>query len=280
MSFILNALQKSEAERREKQQTPDLLTAQTPIAPENSGRRISSRWQILSALLLISVLVMGYQLFLQTAQQAPQNTRLSPDASTEKHSKISASTHAQANEIAESKASETLITTKQPQTSDSPFNSDKENTNPLTTPVETLRATKAEIDSVTSRDQRIANTQVIDLYKQPSETAPKAPSLTEEQQDLAERAQQVKREMAEPLVPAIHNIPSNIQNRLPKMVYSAHIYSSDADSGFAIINDRRRYRGDQIAPGLLVVSVISTGVVLTFEGYTFRLDAMKNWPLE
>ncbi|BFM12624.1 hypothetical protein R50072_27770 [Simiduia litorea] len=280
MSFILNALQKSDAERREQQQTPDLLSVKTPIAPEDSGKRIPRRWQLLSAFLLISVLVMGYQLFVQPAQQALQSAGQSPDATAEKSLTSSASPNQQASETAKPRANEILAITKPSPATDSPVNNAKLTTNPATAPVETLEATRAANQTLTSRDQRMANTQVIDLYQQPSATAPEAQSLTEQQQDLAARARQVKRDMAEPLVPAVHNLPSGIQNRLPKMVYSAHIYSSDADSGFAIINDRRRYRGDQIAPGLLVVSVISTGVVLTFEGYTFRLDAMKNWPLE
>ncbi|MDN3640734.1 general secretion pathway protein GspB [Simiduia curdlanivorans] len=276
MSFILNALQKSEAERREQQQAPDLLAIQTPSTPDSSGNRLPRRWQLLSALLLISVVVLGYKLLVQTSQPAPQTVQLTQDTA--------ASARAQPTNAAKNMASTVPATDNQPAKSQSSINDNKtldHNSAGNSEPP----ATRALSDTLKTVETPTTNAQVIDLYQQPSDSSAEqrlaaASSLTNEQQALAERAQQLKREMAEPQIPAIHNLPLALQDRLPKMVYSAHIYSSDADSGFAIINDRRRYRGDQISPGLIVVSVMSTGVVLTFEGHTFRLDAMKNWPLE
>lgn len=95
-------------------------------------------------------------------------------------------------------------------------------------------------------------------------------------------------EMAESLEPAVpaqkkavggpEALPQVLLSRIPKLNYSAHVYSNDESSGFAIINGRSRYKGDLLSDSLFVEAVEEDGVLLNIQGISFKLKAMKSWP--
>ena len=80
-----------------------------------------------------------------------------------------------------------------------------------------------------------------------------------------------------PKVPHISELPRSFQNTVPDIEYSAHVYSDNGGSGFAILNGSMRYKGYRVAQDLYLKDILAEGVVLEYQGTLFRLSAMKSW---
>jgi hypothetical protein len=59
--------------------------------------------------------------------------------------------------------------------------------------------------------------------------------------------------------------------------YGAHIYATDNNSGFVILDGARRRAGDQLDSGLYIEKIEEESVILSFNGMLFSLPAMKSW---
>ncbi len=78
-------------------------------------------------------------------------------------------------------------------------------------------------------------------------------------------------------VPHISEMPESLQAAIPSIEFSAHVYAFDASAGFVILNGSTRYPGDRIAADIIVEEIIEDGVVLSYKGQSFRLDSMRDW---
>ena len=64
-------------------------------------------------------------------------------------------------------------------------------------------------------------------------------------------------------------LPPIIQQDLPKVEISAHIYDSNFSSRIISIHGRAYHEGDNVAAGLKLESIIPGGVILSYKGYRF-----------
>ena len=238
MSYILDALNKSEQERREQQQVPTLQALHPSTPTENrTGLNLGL---IIVATVLITCLL-GAAVFFSLTDTAD-----TPPA-------INTQSEAPERAIASSPSVATPMTA-----SDS--------------------APAAKRNPPPPRSKATDTAAVDSLYSAPLE--PEAPT-TITPQLRPEAAHQIKEAFSQTaVIRAISDLPASVQMRLPNMYYSAHIYSAEEGKGFAIINDQSRYKGDVLGPRLFVQEVREDGVVLNFEGQSFLLEALTDWPMQ
>lgn len=74
----------------------------------------------------------------------------------------------------------------------------------------------------------------------------------------------------------IADLSINLQNKIPSMEFSTHIYISDGGS-FIIINGKNLSNGMFIERGLRVHQITADGVILDFQGQRFFLASMTDW---
>lgn len=71
----------------------------------------------------------------------------------------------------------------------------------------------------------------------------------------------------------MNQLPSDIRNELPKISINAHIYSDNPSSRVVNINGIILREGDDIARGLTLEEITSSGVILTYRDHRFRIRA-------
>lgn len=69
----------------------------------------------------------------------------------------------------------------------------------------------------------------------------------------------------------------NIQDSLPDLNFSSHIYSDDPTMRMISINDQMMKTGDMIAEDLLLEDITENGVILNFRGQRFAVDLLDAW---
>lgn len=75
----------------------------------------------------------------------------------------------------------------------------------------------------------------------------------------------------------ISDLPVDVQQQIPDMTFSSHIYSDEAKFRMVNINGRLLHEGDMVADGIRLVRITEEGVVLTFKGYTFEVSVLHDW---
>ncbi len=77
---------------------------------------------------------------------------------------------------------------------------------------------------------------------------------------------------AVPEIPSLNELPGELRQRIPAIKVNVHAYSQAPEEQFIIV-DMIKYRsGERIAEGLVLEQVTPQGVVLRFEGTAFRLS--------
>jgi len=72
------------------------------------------------------------------------------------------------------------------------------------------------------------------------------------------------------------DMPQWLQNALPNIVFTMHIYASDG-AGWVTVNGRDRYEGDYIDHELLLSEILPQKVILNFRGEKFTMAALSSW---
>ena len=65
-------------------------------------------------------------------------------------------------------------------------------------------------------------------------------------------------------------LPLAIQQKLRPMSISVHAYSGKAADRLVGVNGRLLHEGDSVAPGLALEQITPDGMILSYKGYTFR----------
>ncbi|NQD36423.1 general secretion pathway protein GspB [Permianibacter sp. IMCC34836] len=77
--------------------------------------------------------------------------------------------------------------------------------------------------------------------------------------------------------PSIHSLPLEIRQQLPILTMNSHIYASNARDSFVMINGSAFGPGQAIVAGLKLVAVVPEGAVLEFKGHRFLLPALASF---
>lgn len=81
-------------------------------------------------------------------------------------------------------------------------------------------------------------------------------------------------------VSRLSELPVAVRNDLPKVVFSGHLYSSDPDSSMVFVDSGRPVtQGRQIAGDLFLHEITPSGVIVEFRGYLIDVGVLQNWTL-
>lgn len=83
-------------------------------------------------------------------------------------------------------------------------------------------------------------------------------------------------ETTKPLV-TIDELPSNIRQQIPNMIFSAHVYSSAPLQRSMVINNHFMEEGDAVGYDLVLVEITSNGAIFNFRGHLFSASVLSGW---
>jgi general secretion pathway protein B len=84
-------------------------------------------------------------------------------------------------------------------------------------------------------------------------------------------------EMHEPGVLELHELPYDIQQRIPVMQFSAHVYSSNPLQRSVVINGRFMEEGDYLESDLYLSEITTDGAIFDFQGQRFHQRIVSAW---
>lgn len=82
---------------------------------------------------------------------------------------------------------------------------------------------------------------------------------------------------AEPAAPPLQNfirpweLPQNLRADFPELTMTVHYFAADPARRFVLINAERRVEGDPVADGVRLVEIVENGAVVEFRGYRILL---------
>ncbi|MBS3803329.1 MAG: general secretion pathway protein GspB [Oleiphilaceae bacterium] len=71
-------------------------------------------------------------------------------------------------------------------------------------------------------------------------------------------------------------LPRSFQRDIPTLIFNSHLYASNPAARRVMINDNYLRPGDRFS-GILVEQITVDGVVLSFNGQRFRVGVVRNW---
>lgn len=75
----------------------------------------------------------------------------------------------------------------------------------------------------------------------------------------------------------IYQLPMDIQQQIPEMAFSAHVYSSNPQQRSLVINGRFMEEGEQLNDDLTLSEITSGGAIFTFRGYRYHTSVLAGW---
>lgn len=248
MSYILDALKKSEKERQ-RGTAPDLLTVQEPALPEKKNRRV---WPYI--IFAVLILGMGLAVF-----------RLIPWQS--KNEKAGAGTAALQKSVTnppESLQPEVpqIITTQAgAKKQEVPPTTDTNREKPLKTPPAMTK--KEEQPAIKKAAQPVRSSQPVLKPEIPSSAASKVrPDAKPVQNDPAPVPGKIYR---------LGDLPASEQQNLPAVNMSIFMYSEEPALRMVRINGQTLREGQYISEGLKVEEIKPDGVVLNYKNYRLHI---------
>src|ERR1700722_19160281 len=232
MSFILDALKKSESDRQ-RQSGPALFEVKvTPPRPR------FPYWALALAVLLVINIAVGAWVFLRRPPplDAPNQTAVSP-AGTAPQSAPSQS--AVANSQSAPAAGPTVITAPVPAT-----------------------------PSAGRPEPVLSNSETKDAPQNPDDHAPAVPSDKQNQDQAGSHV----RSGTESGLKSYADAATSPDSHMPALRVDVHVYAAKPEERFVLINMHRLHEGDSLPEGVRVESITPEGVVVSYQGAKFILE--------
>ncbi|MCP5162069.1 MAG: general secretion pathway protein GspB [Hahellaceae bacterium] len=77
-------------------------------------------------------------------------------------------------------------------------------------------------------------------------------------------------------IPTVDQLSSRSQQRIPELIFNSHIYTPQPDARRVMINNIYLREGQPLG-NLRIEQITEEGVVLSLEGEAFRLQALRDW---
>ena len=78
-------------------------------------------------------------------------------------------------------------------------------------------------------------------------------------------------------IPRVDQLPARLLTRLPRMVFSAHMYASEPNERWVRVNGQQLGEGEWIDDQVQIINIEGPHVVLQFQGELFRMAALTDW---
>ena len=247
MSYILDALRKSEKERR-RGEVPGVLSQQDAPYP---ARKRRSPWPYI----ILAPIVINIAVLLWVFNPFQQRTSPQPTGQTAPAREPVPAETGKANEEAAGKGDQEL-----------------KKSSPVV-PAGGIQAPDQEKKKEQTRQQVSG--------KKPPDPTPRSDSVSAGPQ---QRTQPVQREAPEnkasqeipPPVPnrtySLAELPQGLKQQLPALSLSLTVHSDDRASRLATVNGQTVREGQTLSEGVRVEEILPDSVVFTFQGYRFSLQ--------
>lgn len=263
MSFILDALKKSDSERQ-RQSGPVLFEIRT--APRRGGLPV---WAIvLGVLLLVNLVALVWFVTRAPARDAAAAGVPVATGGTAMTSAATPATTGLAPTAATAVTAATTTVATTPATASAAMPSATPTAMPAVTPPGTAavlppRPADATATSVAAATGAAADPDYTGNPADYEEALPAdRPPPAHASRDTAERN----------MVPTIAQLPAAIGNQLPPLRLDLHVYATRAADRFVMINMQRLREGDATQDGVRVEEITPSGAILSFRGTRFQLE--------
>lgn len=75
----------------------------------------------------------------------------------------------------------------------------------------------------------------------------------------------------------IDELPADVRQQIPDMVFSAHVYSSAPAQRSLVINNRFMEEGDAVGYDLTLVEITRHGAIFNFREHRFSVSVLSGW---
>ena len=257
MSIILNALKKSEAQRR-LGKAPTLADTAAITGVEESSKRFSRWWLILLLVIMLTAgwfaidLIFPAGEFNEQATEPATSTQTPPDSSgSADFSSQGETANKQLDDIA--REARTGLSWKRVENTDGSTAGDGATV--ISTPVESYSAPEPGYAELGDQDGRSGD------------EGDALPGEDRESSVWPEPVQPNERVGSAPLT--IYEIPRDIRNTLPEIKVTLQVYAEEPENRFALVNGQRMVEGDTLPDGLVLKEIRQKGLVFTYRNYRF-----------
>ena len=265
MSFILDAIAKSEQERQQ-QEAPDMRTLALPAVGVKQPRRLLP-FLLLGALIINAIILAA----LQTDWFTRSNQEVITDTTPALFDKT---------------AGIDLVTLEKPTASDFESASDGQ--------YETIESDEVKVNESEIQADTVSAMANPDL---PSDTesglvdgvTTDSTRIEPDMQETINGTGLIANEKDENLVDMgvdsrvvsqIRDLPADIRKDVPQVSFSGHLYSSNPLSRYIFIDGGRPLtEGQQITDELYLHEITPLGVIVEFRGYLIEVGVLQNWTL-
>lgn len=75
----------------------------------------------------------------------------------------------------------------------------------------------------------------------------------------------------------VADLPEGLRRTMPPIIFSGHVYSSSDQQSSVMVNGQKVREGQAIAPDLVVYKITNNGAVFNYKGWLFSLSALQDW---
>lgn len=281
MSFILDALNRSDTDRDEDQAVPGLQTVHGPRSAAEVPLWRRALWPALAILFALiaagawlgspgapesgatQVSAPAEQATPVPTQQAPMEKQAAVPAPQPVAKAVPKPTAGQQADIAALYASKPA--TPQPALTSPQAAPATPQPAPLPVPASPEPEVVAPQPQPTPRPAQVAQP-AIDVEALARAAQAELDTLQDEQAPVVEHE-----------APFISELRQSQKDQIPSIFYNAHNWSANPSRSSVILNKREFRAGQQVKPGLKLVEILQDGIVLDFRGTEFRLNSLNSW---
>ncbi len=273
MSLILDALNRSEADRTNPEAVPGLQSVHGPRDGESQAAWRRFLWPGLA--LLFALLALGVWLFSDSAPVA-----MLPQAGPVK---IVPSPQAEPKPPADAAAASMPAAITEPAPEPGVKPASPQITAPAATPEPVAPALAADVAALYEQQPPAAAARpAVESPAARSEPAPDSPALDIEALTRAAQAElEDSSASREPVVehsaPFISDLRQSLKDQIPTIFYSEHNWATQPAERSVVLNRQRYTEGQQIKPGLRLLEILPNSIVMEFQGNEFRLRSLNSW---
>ena len=239
MSYILNALRKSEQERQVQQ--AETLTSQI-LEQHDQSHNKTSMWLIL--LVIINIGILGY--FVIQHLTKPEVAQIQKDKKNEPV------------QIELQKPAEVIIAER--------------------SAIESQPSKNAGKKSGKKADQSLSIDEIIKTKNPQARKASQQPEKKSVEQSVEEVAESkvnpVKEEKSKEqknTIPMLHELPYQIRRNVPDIAINVFVYSDLPENRFIMVAMQKYVTGQEIASGMMLKEIQEDGAVVEYEGRVFKI---------
>lgn len=247
MSFILDALKKADAERH-LGQMPGIHTQQTP-ALELPNRTASPYAKLYPAVPVAAAIALAAAIGILFWQAAKEETPASVLAST-------------SSPVAPAPARPAPAVPTPAEPEPEPAKEERLETEPLI-------ANELPVPPPLPEPEPVAKQEAAPSTKAPAARKPASAALANKEAVTADAP--AKSAAPQPRIMSMNELPADVRSELPPLAVKGSMYSDNPANRILLLDKRLLHEGDEIAPGLVLETLMPKAATLRYKQYRFQI---------